>query len=71
MSRFGSNSASVILSKTFNVGLLSDMYGTISFKLCMIIETLISTFYTSLGDLDLHARSHLYEEAKASALIFF
>ena len=57
------NPAYVILflkkKKCFNIGLYSDNYRLVSFKLGMMIETSKLYIFICLDDLDLHSRPHL------------
>ena len=51
------------VTKKFNIDLYSDIYRPISLELDMVIETTkLYIFDISWDDLDLHARSQLYEK---------
>ena len=50
-------------SKSFNVGMHSNIYGLICFKLGMMIHTTVS-FIASLSDLDFDSKSRRCRKAK-------
>ena len=70
------------IEKNFDIGMYSDVYKPVSFRLGTVIETIdFQTWYndrnnyaldfnTSLDDLDLHARSQSYEKLKSLVSIF-
>ena len=59
----GENPTCYFLLENFNVGLYSDIYRPISFKLGMVIAITSSTFWY-LDDLDLYSRSQLCQNQK-------
>ena len=65
----GENSTQLIFMKDmFKIGLRLDAYKPISFKLVLIVDTIIH-FDSSVNDLDLHPRSQGYEKDGSCTVI--
>ena len=59
------------MNNTFNIGLPSDTFEPVSFKLVIITDTTkIIKFDTSCNDLDLHSRSQGYEKSRICAELY-
>ena len=57
------------IKKPFNVGMHSDVYESVCFKLGMVIDTFVLCILIRLVDLDFDSRSQEWEKAKSTAPI--